>query len=694
MADEKRRIIYELLVEAKGAGNAEKQVSSIGTAFNMLKKVAAPVLGSLAAGLTIKGLLEARDEVVKFNQALSTLGVTGKDAAAGLQAVQNIAVVTGQSFEGVTSAYQEAVDLQQTLGRSTAMAGETAEAFIRIAAAEGKTAGDAARQIETLGFALESGVLPAKQFVGLLKESNTFQRAAQEALGKTTAELVAMAQAGQIAEPELTAIVLKMEEIGKSTDAATTVDSFTTSIGNLYRAFKQGIAQGATGTDTKLIDPDEITTSQKLAENAAAAGAEIGGLGVIAKNAGDQMFNALRLGFNVLSGGIDDMKTARSVMQGFTQDANEMADAWERVKEANAVGMFDNEKYSDEAKAARKAERERLNNYAKWLAEEKEMWRINAEGRKEREEKYAAEKAKRDEARQREQEKRERDAAKAAEDRQQEIWRLRDINAARAEKSLDKFAQDTQDEFAKWAENDLQKSLEVLANETIPNMSDSVINEFERIEDVGYVLEDAFTGIFSGATTSAREFFASVVQGIGQIFAQMAAKQAASQLLDWIDLGLGALGIGKGKASPSNASGMPANSLSGWWSAKGNAFDRGHVMPFAAGGVVSGPTVFPMANGGVGVMGEAGPEAVMPLKRTASGKLGVASAMPNITLVNQTGVTATARVEKSNERLTLILEAAQMGANLAESRINRSMRNGYGSTAQSMQRTYGLKRRV
>jgi hypothetical protein len=57
--------------------------------------------------------------------------------------------------------------------------------------------------------------------------------------------------------------------------------------------------------------------------------------------------------------------------------------------------------------------------------------------------------------------------------------------------------------------------------------------------------------------------------------------------------------------------------------AKGGSFAQGRVMPFAQGGVVSGPTTFPM-RGGVGLMGEAGPEAIMPLKRGADGKLGVA----------------------------------------------------------------------
>ncbi|MBU2935634.1 MULTISPECIES: phage tail tape measure protein [Pacificibacter] len=55
---------------------------------------------------------------------------------------------------------------------------------------------------------------------------------------------------------------------------------------------------------------------------------------------------------------------------------------------------------------------------------------------------------------------------------------------------------------------------------------------------------------------------------------------------------------------------------------KGGSFSQGRVTPFATGGVVSSPTYFPM-RGGAGLMGEAGPEAIMPLSRGANGKLGV-----------------------------------------------------------------------
>lgn len=50
----------------------------------------------------------------------------------------------------------------------------------------------------------------------------------------------------------------------------------------------------------------------------------------------------------------------------------------------------------------------------------------------------------------------------------------------------------------------------------------------------------------------------------------------------------------------------------------------GGVTPFAKGGVVSSPTYFG-SGGGLGLMGEAGAEAILPLRRGPDGALGVAA---------------------------------------------------------------------
>jgi len=69
-------------------------------------------------------------------------------------------------------------------------------------------------------------------------------------------------------------------------------------------------------------------------------------------------------------------------------------------------------------------------------------------------------------------------------------------------------------------------------------------------------------------------------------------------------------------------------------SANGNAFVDGQVQKYAYGGIVNRPTMFPMANGGIGLMGEKSAEAILPLRRGANGKLGVESSGGGSTIIN------------------------------------------------------------
>jgi phage-related minor tail protein len=50
------------------------------------------------------------------------------------------------------------------------------------------------------------------------------------------------------------------------------------------------------------------------------------------------------------------------------------------------------------------------------------------------------------------------------------------------------------------------------------------------------------------------------------------------------------------------------------------------IQPFASGGVIGAPSYFPLSPGGLGLAGEAGPEAIMPLTRGSDGRLGVSMA--------------------------------------------------------------------
>lgn len=116
--------------------------------------------------------------------------------------------------------------------------------------------------------------------------------------------------------------------------------------------------------------------------------------------------------------------------------------------------------------------------------------------------------------------------------------------------------------------------------------------------------------------------------------------------------------------------------------AQGNVINNGNVVPFAKGGVVSAPTFFPMAKG-MGLMGEAGPEAIMPLRRDGTGNLGVSGAAP---VVNVYNAPAGTRVEQNGNEINVVIAAV-------EDRFARSMATGQGVFARSMESGYTGRRK-
>lgn len=124
---------------------------------------------------------------------------------------------------------------------------------------------------------------------------------------------------------------------------------------------------------------------------------------------------------------------------------------------------------------------------------------------------------------------------------------------------------------------------------------------------------NALADIVTGAK-SAKEAFADFFDDLARRITQMIAER-------WIEQAFGAMGTsGEG----TQGGGWISSIFSLFASAKGNVFSGGQpVQAFANGGVVSGPTTFPMRGNRMGLMGEAGPEAIMPLKRGPDGRLGV-----------------------------------------------------------------------
>lgn len=121
-------------------------------------------------------------------------------------------------------------------------------------------------------------------------------------------------------------------------------------------------------------------------------------------------------------------------------------------------------------------------------------------------------------------------------------------------------------------------------------------------------------------------------------------------------------------------------------SARGNVIDGGRVVPFANGGVVSGPTHFPM-RGATGLMGESGPEAILPLTRIG-GKLGVRAEgrgpTQMVEINNYSGAQVRQREGSGVDGQRVILDIVSDG--MASGALDKSQRGRFGAAPRTKRR--------
>ena len=176
---------------------------------------------------------------------------------------------------------------------------------------------------------------------------------------------------------------------------------------------------------------------------------------------------------------------------------------------------------------------------------------------------------------------------------------------------------------------------------------DEAMNVAEAVGEVGVNavrdLGDAFADFVTTGKANFRDFANSVISDLARIFAKKALFQGLS-LIPGVGSFLGLGGGGGGASTGFSKTGfydpITGKGAAGpnFGFANGAAFAKNKIVPYAMGGIVNKPTLFQYANGGsgrFGLMGEAGAEAILPLRRGTNGKLGVEASggsMGNITV--------------------------------------------------------------
>lgn len=209
----------------------------------------------------------------------------------------------------------------------------------------------------------------------------------------------------------------------------------------------------------------------------------------------------------------------------------------------------------------------------------------------------------------------------------------------------------------------------------------------DTIPDAAKQTEDAMRSVSTAITDAAGEMADAMLfseksigeslESIAKSFIRTIARIQIEAMLKPLTTALPGLlgGIFGGGSGAVDGSAM----FAGWGTGAG-------IPAFASGDVFSRPTLFGHG-GGLGILGEAGPEAVMPLRRGPSGKLGVEGAAPVVNVPVQVVVENKSSAQVGSVRETrgangmreirvLIQDAVRAG--IVSGEFDSALSSGYG----------------
>lgn len=183
--------------------------------------------------------------------------------------------------------------------------------------------------------------------------------------------------------------------------------------------------------------------------------------------------------------------------------------------------------------------------------------------------------------------------------------------------------------------------------------------QIEKTNNIAKDLGLTFSSAFEEAVVGGKKFSA-ILQSLTQDIAKLILRKKVTEpLFNLVSDSISGDGL--------------SSFFGGLFNAKGNAFNQAGVVPFANGGVFTSPQMFGYGAGNVGVLGEAGAEAILPLRRNSSGKLGVTMEGGGAGVVNNVSIVVnsdgTGRQEAGNENdLGRRIETAVRGVLMQEKR--------------------------
>jgi len=626
MAVTGERLIYDITVNSKGASQElkdfDKSVQQLNKSTQNISKTFDVFKGILAGYLSFQGakaFLSLAEGMQEANTRLTILTGSAETAAAVQNELFNIAQKQNVALKELSKSYVKIAPALQEQGKSQAEILKFTDALISSYKLIGQSTDEAAQSVSNLADAYASGRIDSGQLNSVLLTNRELLKAVAKEMGVTETQLKSLARAGKVSGEDLFQSVIKSADAWeeKASQLPVGISEALTNLGNSLAKLASNfapvidiIAKGllviADNFEAVTLAVGVFTVAMLLATGAlkafiiAGAGFLVSNplllaitaiaisVGLIYKN-----WDGVKLFFKelwevTLPNAVDEFKIfwikfVNVITNFFKEGMNYIIEIYNDTIgkiSGKRIEPFQLEFNIDEIEAINKAIEDRTLAFDKYVLTlgkvETATGNLNQKGQGEKfgpgltEEDWAW---------------------------VDEIWNVGDAMDALAERT-----ENLKDQLRGLQVNDPFKGFQVgiqMAIAEIPTLTES----FAKMgEDLFKDLTTSLTDFVKTGKLEMKDLFNSIIDGLIQIGIQKALVAA----------------IG-------NVSSEGGGGLLGLLFAKGGVFKNGDVTPFAKGGVVDKPTIFPFASG-IGLMGEKGAEAIMPLHRDSKGSLGVKSA--------------------------------------------------------------------
>jgi len=253
------------------ASRAERDVGRL----NQTAKLAAGSIAALASISAIKQLagsfLQAADRAGQLSARMQLATQSQREYNTVMERSKQIAHRSYQSIGQVAEIAIQAADPMRQLGYSIKDTMDLTEALSLSLVVSGANQQRAANAITQFSQAMQTGTLRGQEFRTVLENAPRFVTALEQSLGKTRAELIAMARDGELTVDALSGVTSQLAALREETEAMpTTLEDARTRFGNAWQEFAEG-ASKAVNANQALVKIIEVV-ADNLGNIALAAG--------------------------------------------------------------------------------------------------------------------------------------------------------------------------------------------------------------------------------------------------------------------------------------------------------------------------------------------------------------------------------------------------------------------------------------